>query len=71
MRKLLRRLALNYHYYRCACKPSEHCYFKGKYKAYLEVVMNDYGVRPVIENYSDNVYKVSTPAGNFYFEFGE
>lgn len=67
-RNLCWQLAINYHKFRNACKPSEHCYFKGKYKAYLEVITNFYGT-VALERESDGVYKVMTNTGYYKFYF--
>ena len=68
LRNLCYQAALNYHKFRCACKPSEHCYFKGKYKAYCEMVLNECGFMH-IEHISENAYKVTTHGGFYWFEF--
>lgn len=68
LRNLCGQLALNYDKFRGACKPSEHCYFKGKYKAYLEVIKNYYGM-VTLEKDSDGGYKVMTNTGYYKFYF--
>ena len=68
LRILCKQLALNYDKFLGACKPSEHCYFKGKYKAYLEVIENFYGM-VTLETDSDGGYKVMTNTGYYKFYF--
>lgn len=68
VRNMCYQAALNYHKFRNACKPSEHCYFKGKYKAYCEMIMNECGVMS-LEVITQGVYKVTTNTGFYWYEF--
>ena len=68
LRNLCKNLALYYHKYQTACKPSEHCYFKGKYKAYMEVIIDFYGMVTVVKE-SDDGYRVMTNTGYYRFYF--
>ena len=68
LRNLCKQLALNYDKFRGACKPSEQYFFKGKYKAYLEVIENFYGM-VMLEKDSDGGYKVMTNTGYYRFYF--
>ena len=68
LRNLCKNLALYYYKYQTACNPSEHCYFKGKYKAYLEVIIDFYGM-VTVEKESDGGYRVMTNTGYYRFYF--